>query len=63
MTVTYEGVSKSFRTGRLKRELQIVQLSATMCSCIAILLLSLASFTAITFCIAPQRVFIVVVVV
>jgi hypothetical protein len=31
----YEGVSKSFRTGRLERELQVVQLSAT--SCIAIL--------------------------
>jgi hypothetical protein len=25
----YEGVSKSFRTGHLERELQIVQLSAT----------------------------------
>jgi hypothetical protein len=33
----YEGVSKSFWTGRLDRELQMVQLSATMCSCIAIL--------------------------
>jgi hypothetical protein len=33
----YEGVSKSFRTGRLERELQMVQLSATRCSCIAIL--------------------------
>jgi hypothetical protein len=33
----YEGVSKSFRTGRLERELQMVQLSATKCSCIAIL--------------------------
>jgi hypothetical protein len=33
----YEGVSKSFRTGRLERELQRVQLSATSCSCIAIL--------------------------
>jgi hypothetical protein len=32
----YEGVSKSFRTGRLERELQMVQLSATRCSCIAI---------------------------
>jgi hypothetical protein len=30
-------VSKSFRTGRLERELQMVQLSATRCSCIAIL--------------------------
>jgi hypothetical protein len=35
--VDYEGVSKSFRTGRLERELQMVQLSATRCSCIAIL--------------------------
>jgi hypothetical protein len=33
----YEGVSKSIRTGRLERELQMVQLSATRCSCIAIL--------------------------
>jgi hypothetical protein len=33
----YEGVSKSFRTGRLERELKMVQLSATRCSCIAIL--------------------------
>jgi hypothetical protein len=33
----YEDVSKSFRTGRLERELQMVQLSATTCSCIAIL--------------------------
>jgi hypothetical protein len=34
---TYEGVSISFQTGRLERELQTVQLSATKCSCIAIL--------------------------
>jgi hypothetical protein len=33
----YVGVSKSFRTGRLEQELQMVQLSATRCSCIAIL--------------------------
>jgi hypothetical protein len=33
----YVGVSKSFRIGRLQRELKMVQLSATMCSCIAIL--------------------------
>jgi hypothetical protein len=33
----YEGVSKSFRTGRLDRELEMVQLSPTRCSCIAIL--------------------------
>jgi hypothetical protein len=33
----YEAVSKSFRTGRLERELKMVQLSATRCSCVAIL--------------------------
>jgi hypothetical protein len=34
----YEGVSKSFRTGRhLEGKLQMVQLSAIRCSCIAIL--------------------------
>jgi hypothetical protein len=32
-----DGVSKSFRTGRLERELQMVQLSANRCSCITIL--------------------------
>jgi len=38
---TYEDVSKSFRTGRLERELQMVQLCATRCNCIAILRVSL----------------------
>jgi hypothetical protein len=57
----YEGVSKSFRTGRLERELQMVQLSATRCGCIAILWVSLVSFAAITLCVASQRVFVVVV--
>jgi hypothetical protein len=33
----YERVSKSFRTGRLELELQMVQFSATRSSCIAIL--------------------------
>jgi hypothetical protein len=56
----YEGVSKSFQTGRLERELQMVQLSATTCSCIAILWASLVSFAAITLCVASQRVFIFV---
>jgi hypothetical protein len=56
----YEGVSKSFGTGRLERELQMVQLSATRCSCIAIMWVSLVSFAAITLCVASQRVFIVV---
>jgi hypothetical protein len=36
-TEKYDGVSKSFRTGRLERELQMEQLSSTRCSCIAIL--------------------------
>jgi hypothetical protein len=59
-THTHEGVSKSFWTGRLERELQMVQLSATRCSCIAILWVSLVSFAAITVCVASQREFIVV---
>jgi len=33
----YEGVSKSLRTGRLERQLQMVQLFSTVCSCIAML--------------------------
>jgi hypothetical protein len=32
----YEVLSRSFRTGLPERELQVVQLSATRCSCIAI---------------------------
>jgi hypothetical protein len=59
----YDSVFKSFRTGRLERELQMVQLFATRCSCIAILWISLLSFAAITLCVASQRVFVVVVVV
>jgi hypothetical protein len=38
----------------------MVQLSATRCSCIAILWVSLVSFAAITLCVTSQRVFIVV---
>jgi hypothetical protein len=56
----YEGESKSFRTSRLERELQMVQLSATRRSCIAILWVSLVSFAAVTLCVASQWVFIVV---
>jgi hypothetical protein len=56
----YEGVSKSFRTGHLERELQMVQLFATRCSCIAILWVSPVSSAAITLCVASQRVFTVV---
>jgi hypothetical protein len=39
---------------------RMVQLSATRCSCIAILWVSLVSFGAITLCVASQRVFIAV---
>jgi hypothetical protein len=59
-THTREGVSKSFRTGRLKRELQMVQLSAARCS-IAVLWVNVVSFAAITICVGSQRVFIVAV--
>jgi hypothetical protein len=38
----------------------MVQLSATRCSFIAILWVSLVSFAAVTFCVASQQVFIVV---
>jgi hypothetical protein len=41
----------------------MVQLSATRCSCIGILWVSLVTFAAINLCVASQRVFIVVVVV
>jgi hypothetical protein len=61
-TRTYEDVSKSFLTGRLERELRMVKLSASRCSCIAVLWASLVSFAAITLCVASQRVFIAVVV-
>jgi hypothetical protein len=54
-----EGVSKSFRTGRLERELQMIQLSATSCSCSAVLWVSLLNFAAITLCVAFQRMSIV----
>jgi hypothetical protein len=56
----YQGISKSFRIGRMERELQMVQLSATRCSCIAILWVSIVSSAAITICVASERVFIVV---
>jgi hypothetical protein len=55
-TYKYEGVSISFRTGLLERELQMVQLSATRCSCIAILRVSLVSFATITLCVASERI-------
>jgi hypothetical protein len=59
----YEGVPTSFRTGRLERELQMVPPSATRCSCIAILWVSVVSFATITLCVPSQRVFIIIVVV
>jgi len=59
MRSIYKGVSRSFRTGRLQRELQTVQLCATRCSCIAVVCVSLVSFAAIALCDASHRVFIV----
>jgi hypothetical protein len=41
----------------------MVQLSVTLCTCMAILWVSLVSFAVITLCVASQRVFVVVVVV
>jgi hypothetical protein len=58
----YEGVSKNVRNGRLERELHMVQLSATECSCITIFWVSLVSFAVITLGVPSQRVFIVAVV-
>jgi hypothetical protein len=49
---TCKGVSKSFCGDCLEWELQMVQLSATRCSSIAILWVSLVSFATITHCIA-----------
>jgi hypothetical protein len=57
-TWAYVGVSKSFRTGGVERKLRMVKLSATRCSYIAILWVSLVSFVAIAICVASQRVFI-----
>jgi hypothetical protein len=57
----YEDVSKSFRTGRLELELQMVHLCAITCSYIAILWVSLVIFAAIALYVASQRAFIVVV--
>jgi hypothetical protein len=48
----HDSVSKSVWTGCLEQELQMVQLSATRCSCITILWASLVSFAAITLCVA-----------
>jgi hypothetical protein len=43
-------------TGCLERELQMVQLSATRYSCVAVLWVSLVSFAAMALCIASERV-------
>jgi hypothetical protein len=53
----YEVATQSFRTGRLERELQMVQLSDTKYSCVAVLWVS---FDSITLCVASQQAFIVV---
>jgi hypothetical protein len=58
-----EDVSKSFRSSRVERELQMVQFPATRCSCIAILWVILTSFAVISLCVASQWVFIIIVVV
>jgi hypothetical protein len=57
----YEDISKSFRPGRLARELQMAQLSAIRYYCIAIWWVSLVSFASITLCVASW-VFIVIVI-
>jgi hypothetical protein len=41
--------------------LQMIQLSATMCICIAILWVIIVSFASIIRCVASQRVFVVVI--
>jgi hypothetical protein len=59
--MTYKGIYQSFQTGCLEQELQMVQLSAIICSCIAILWVSLVSFVTINLCVASQQVFIIVI--
>jgi hypothetical protein len=54
--VYVRGCIQNFRTGSLEREMQMVQLSATRCSCIAILWVSLVSFATITLCVTSERV-------
>jgi len=53
---THESVSKSFWTGCLEREMQMVQPSATRYSCITIFLVGLVSFAIVTLCVASQLV-------
>jgi hypothetical protein len=56
LNIKCEGLSRSFWTGCLEWELQMVQLSATNCRCIFILWVSLVNFAAITLCVASERV-------
>jgi hypothetical protein len=56
-----QGCVKKSWTGHLEQELQMVQLSATRCICVTILLASLMSFVAITLCVASQWVLIVLI--
>jgi hypothetical protein len=60
MSEPIRGCIQKIRTGLLERELQIVQLSATSCNCIAILWVSVVSFAAVTLCVPSHQVFIVV---
>jgi hypothetical protein len=55
LTLLYEDVSKSFRPGRLERELQMVKRSANRYSCIAILWVSLVSFSTTNLCVASSE--------
>jgi hypothetical protein len=54
------GYIQSFQIVHLEREPQMVQLSASRCSCINILWVSLVTFAATGLCVASQWVFIVV---
>jgi hypothetical protein len=56
LIINLRGCIQKFPDSRLERVLQIVQLPATRCSFIAILWVSLVSFTAIIRCVASQRV-------
>jgi len=57
----YEGVSRIFRTGRLEQKLQMVRLSANRFGRIAILLVILVGFAAITPCVASRWVLLFIV--
>jgi hypothetical protein len=61
LILNIRGCMQKFPDWPPRARTQMVQLSATMCSCIAILWVSLVSSAAIILCVASQRVFIVVV--